>query len=398
MFQSLSIKQMSSNSWVGTLTVFDRDETFLTGLQRPTSTSYFEIQWGWDRPGAGLKTAPLYIGHVMKIQPRYSFEGTGITYDLNAIALAALDKSIQPRTFKPGMQAEDIVTQICKGHSWKPGIIEATEKPLAEGFQIGNETALQFIQNKIVPLAVTKDKTEHFSFWMEVDGTANFCSTSYYLKTSPDGLKLLDDLVYGEDESGIVESFDPADNGVMGALWGYGDASHYAVDSKEGELVYQTSTVESGVSQTPSQPGPGAPAACADEKDLANLRPVESLGQQGSATPATTVVGYIARTPDDANRLAVNLVSRIKALSCTAEMITHGTHSVAVNRFIRVRYFTHNEQSEHYMSGVFRVLTYEQVLDSGGWKTHYSLNRYGVRPDKAEPQIETQPVTMLTPE
>lgn len=79
----------------------------------------------------------------------------------------------------------------------------------------------------------------------------------------------------------------------------------------------------------------------------------------------------------------------------TADLAVKGTHEVIPSNYIGVRYFLHNGK-EHYLSGVFKVLQLSHELGGSGWKTSMIVSRYGTKADKAEEQLPTTTMKVLS--
>lgn len=394
-FQSLTITRKTSNIWTGTLTLFDRDEKFLCGPKRPGMNSRFRIKWWWANRINEEFYAPMYSARVIKITPAYSPEGTGLAIEMSGelTAKASFNKDMHPRSWPAGILYSKIVSQICSAQGWPISALEPsfnkTDKPL----MMGGESHQEFILNKILPLAFNKNH-QHFQFYFDDDDKTrgvHFHTPSYLFLNglATNARSLAREYVSYADMVGEVESFTPSDNTLFQVLQGAGDGTHESVNSDKGVPFQQKSKIEEGIKNIQTNK-PLVPPSTSDESNVSNVRtPVAGspgLGTSDNPTPTQSSIGWVARTKDEANGLAINLFSRLRAAMVTADMQVKGTHGISPNDYIGVRYFVYSGK-EHYLSGVYRVNSLTHNLGASGWSTQFNLFRNGSKPDTAEKQI-----------
>lgn len=371
---SLQIKWGTRSAWNGTLTLFDREEKFLSGVFLPGRGAMFRMKWGWDVAG-GFATAPTFNGRILTAKPDFKYEGIMIVFELmdEKIVGGTLDRDAPPRKFAPGFTASELAKQIAQAEGWiaQPFVIEDSVGVL-DGFVLGGETRWQFLQNTIMPRA-RNDKHEAYVCYFDDKGAFHFHSPSFTWGT------LAKSYIYGRDPAGELMDFTPTDNNYFSIIGGVaGDGAITAIDSNNGKPIEAKTTASGGVQDPNASPGQQEAANVPtrmqnNEADTHNVR-----ADQKTAKP-NAFAGLIARTPEEAATMSAALHARRREFSYTANATAKGTHDALPNDNIEVAYYTSNSNEKHYLSGVFRVAGVEHTLDSSGWRTAFeNLQRQGL--------------------
>lgn len=396
MLQSLTITRKVRGVATGTLTLFDRNETFLVGTKRPGQGSGFILKWTWANTGLNVAQMPAYRMQVVRVVPNFSVEGTGLTFDLTGrfIPFNATQKGLAPRKFDAGQTASEIVKQICAELKWPVSAIEDSYGKLP-AFVLGDESHHDFIMNRILPLA-HNDSGEHFEFYTDdPTGGVHFHSRSYVVRIGRRRVNgssmraVAREYTFARDATGEVESFAPHDNSFFAAIAGGGDGRVTGIDSQRGRPVSIDTSVRDGLPVTTIDSKPKNIPLTGDEQAVSSLAlgPASSISTPESEKKnVTAFTGLIARTPEEAQRLAVNLWSMLRNTAYMADATVKGTHDVEVGDWVIFHYYTY-QQGEHFLSGLFRVNEITHTLDSGGWKTSFKLTRAASKPSSLSSEV-----------
>lgn len=360
--QSINIELVDSASWKGSIVLFDQQGQTLEDLiiaAQPERRILF--RWGWDDGRGGIERYPLYEGHITIPKPEFTHEGVSLTLELvsHSVLDALLDK--QSRSFPEGVfTISEIFELLAEKRGWKTedrdgnNTVELTkgiiEKPLS---QI-NESDIRFIKTKLVPEAVNQKGRGDYRFFFDPDGVVHFHTPDFIRRELAATYRVF------RDSGGEVVRFSPKDDTFYMALRGAHDADYTSIDSLAGVQTARRTSGTDGIE--------GASQAVNDDAALlTNLR---------GETKAKIQV--IARTERELLRKMTARFDRLRDFAYTAELEVRGTHQIQTLDRINVEWLRQDGQL-HYLSGKFQVHGVQHVVDPGGWRTTFQLQRKGTR-------------------
>lgn len=389
MLISASIEYTASSAWKGQIVLYDPGELFLSGGWSPGKGARFFLKFDWDNNSASYSSkTPTFRGVVAQAVPSYEYKATKVTIDIVNEGLSGLsqDANRQPRTFKEGMKASDIVSAIAAA-SWPgtPTEIESSFGTIPHGFNLGSMSHWQFLQQKILPLA-RSEKNEAFQLFIDPrDDSVHFHTPTYRAnKKKQDYVR---HYVYARDYNGEVIQFTPSNEALFRAVQGGMDATYVTAKSEDGTYAEVSGSAAGGIPFPKKSDDEKAKGNESESDAILSLPPVFpgeeevpdlTVGVKTKNAPAEQA--YVHAPSRDIVQFGARSAAYYDSLRqrvLKASLTVKGTHAVRVGDVVRVDVYMTETNQPHYLSGLFRVNGVRQTLDSQGWQTEMELCRKG---------------------
>lgn len=327
-----------------TFTLYD-DSAILLEAELMAGENNIEFSYGYTN---GRKSK-VFKGTIVKYN--LEFTGSGSALTIEAMSDSVIDATDPVARTYSGMRIDEIVAQLAAENSWSVGLIvecapvlEDSSKPSSatnyKKFNRETESAQEFITNKLVPLAVSKEGKGDYIFRLDESESGPRC---FFVPRGHDISEDKDDIYYtyvmGQENEKII-SFVPNYNDVLVALLGSNAVVTESQDPYTNE--YQSVFVGDSVSR--------AKAQVSIERRIA-----------GSSY-----------TFDQMRTMSVNVWSKAKNMSYPATLQVRGDVDVDPLQKIDIVVLT-KDQMIHHSSGKYLIESVEDVIENGSFLTNMKL-------------------------
>lgn len=425
-FQSATVEITGQGAWAASIVLHDAENKLHdTVAIAPSRKRSMELSFGVPE---NAETAPKFTGNIVSVKPEYSSNGITMHFDVKAAGTGSENgfdtgqggprnfylkgskrsADAAPDATKKGTTTPPAPPATAPATNGKPAAPEARPDPgigfdavdwtpsdilftLAEFWKIDiddnvfADTApfppditclsiprgtgpLAWVLGELVPRARTKTGAPVAFFFNYDTNKWNFKS----LEVDPKALPVRTYVVH-RNAHGEVFSFQPQDDNYWATVAGLGDATFHGIDSESGIPVPIKSTTAAGLQPLPTtfdagdtgngrfQTTPGAITV----PDLSPDMPLN--GAPSIPAPGLTASGsYMGAAGQQGRVVQQKATLRVK-----------GTHDIKLFDLVEVRYQDATDNSDHPMSGVYRVMHTTHSVDGGGWHTEFALQRQG---------------------
>jgi hypothetical protein len=379
--EEIELTTTSDGAWLAKIVLFDGGGDYLEQLTLYGGLSaYAKFRFGYE--GDGEDEAPLFVAQI--VSPKPTFTPQGIRFELDLVSAVTLQPMLtrKPRSFPAGLTATEIVATIVDDYRSLPAEQQWKSKDrrnlltiqpsvgTLEEFSSSGESDIAFIREKILPRAVDADKNG-FVFYFDEDNAVHFHSINYGRSTTGVEYPLVKSYVYARDSSGDVLSFDVSDNVIQSMLMGAGDNHYLGVDSEKGTATEQPTDALSGV----------------DGSKLVSKG--DTTYRAPSDNGLNTRIPVVTRTVEELALMSASRFSRLQEAAYSAELVVMGTHEVRAQDYISIRYLK-ADGSDHYLSGIFKVMSLQHTFNRSGFVTKMTCQRSGTKFTQGAKRIDTK--------
>lgn len=355
--QSIQFELSTNGAWVGTVGLFDANDTGLEDLFMAAALQRkLVVRFGWDDTG-GVAALPQWVAGIMKFEPSFTAQGVGLT--LHVLPDVTLRESLdrRMRSWPAGTDVDEVFLSIARDRAWlttgKDGrtTVQKSTTKLPETVQSG-ETDLAFVNKYVAPYARDDQGRGGFRCYLDSDNAVHFHNTYF---TTPE---IAARYRFARSAMGDVVEFSPSDTSQMAAMMGAGNTQYEGIDSLGGVRVEVSANSRDGV--------PGVPTTV--------VRDATHTADLGAGLHSRRSLSE--RDPDLFAAAVATKYEEMRRVSYTAVLRVRGTHAVRPMDFVDVEYIRPDNR-RHYLSGLFQVHSLRHSLDSSGWLTEFSLFRTG---------------------
>lgn len=372
--EEIEVTLNSEGTWTGRIVLFDGGGDFLENLVLSgglDSIAKFTFGYEGDTPDA----LPEFVAQILVPTPEFTPQGIRFSLDLVAAVTLAPMLDRAPRNFAAGLTASEMVSAIAEERGWRTedrnqvSTIQASVGKLEE-YSSGGESDIQFIREHLLKQA-HDENGNGFVFFFDLDNAVHFHSINYSRTDRGAGYPLARTYVYQRDLAGEMQSFSVTDNQIAAILMGAGNTKNLGTSSKDGVAAEKETTALGGADDS----------KLVGKGDTTYRAPVPDT--------VTSRIPVITRSVEELARLTTSRYSRLLEAAYTVECTVIGTHDIRPQNYISVRYVK-KDGTDHYLSGVFKVMSVRHQYNRSGFMTYLTGYRAGTKYTPKAVKIDTK--------